>query len=161
MQLYLYSPLSPSIVTEKSHPTLLVLFILKELLKNPQKLIEDNAPHLGPFEWTTKGSSSQKLQEYFSLLPFAFPELTSKVPALTLERPIQELFQLLEPFILACASNENLLLFLVCRQKELAVKPLLDRICPEGLDVIKKKIAAGYKKRGYHFTRWIHSYKTP
>jgi hypothetical protein len=159
MRVYFYSPLSPSIVIEKSHPTLLLLFILKELLKDRQELIEQN-PHPGPFEWTAKGSSEQKLQEHFSLLPFAFPELASHVPALTSDRSTQELFQLLEPFILASASDENLLLFLVRHEKELAVKQLLDRICPDGLDAIKKMIAAGYKKRGYHFTQWTHSFKT-
>lgn len=153
MQLYFYSPLSPSTVVEKNQPALLVLFILKELFKDAQ------TPESGLFPWTMQGTQIQKLREHFSLLPYAFPELASQVPML--DRPIQELFSLLESFIWACKENENILLFLVRHQKELAVKQLLDRICPEGLDVIKEKIAAGFRKRGYHFTRWTHSSKTP
>ncbi|MGH2613292.1 MAG: hypothetical protein ACRDFB_09650 [Rhabdochlamydiaceae bacterium] len=164
MQTY-FSPLSPTTVAEKNQPTLLLLFILKELLKNPQGLIEHPVTELTPFEWISKRSSIQKLREYFSLLPYAFPELASQVPTLALDRPIQELFIHLEPFILTCISNENLLLFLIRYQKELAVKPLLDRICPEGINVIREKITENFRKRGYYFTKWTHlsqkSSKTP
>ncbi len=154
MKSFLYSPLSFSNAAEKNHPALLILFILKELVKNSRGPVQGE-PLLGPFDWTVPGSSHQKLQEYFSLLPVAFPDLASKVPSLNHSN--KKIFTLLEPFIMACASNENILLFLIRHQKELAVKPLLDRICPEGLDAIREKIAAGFRKRGYYFTRWTHA----
>ena len=154
MSAFLYSPLSPSNVTEENHPALLLQFILNELVKESTDSL---TPIEGPFSWTSTGTQMQKIQEYFSLLPYAFPQLASKIPPLN--RPAQELITLLEPFILECSSNESLLLFLVRHQKNLAVKPLLDRIGPEA--VVKEKIAKGFRKRGYYFTRWTASYKTP
>ncbi len=159
MTAFLYSPFSSSIVVEKNNDSLLLIFILKELVKSQDGLNRDVPLSYGPFDWTGKGTSLQKLREHFSLLPIAFPELSHKIPSL--EQPVQEIINSLEPFILACAENENLLLFLVKHQKELAVKPILDRICPEGLEALKEKIAVGFRKRGYPFTRWTHSSKTP
>ena len=148
----LYSPLSSVNVVEKNHPALLILFILKELIKNYYEPTPE--PPATLFKWMTKGSPLQKLREHFSLLPIAFPSLASQIPSPDL--PFQELVSLLEPFIMACASNENLLIFLVRYQKELAVKPLLDRICPEGLDILSEKIAASFRKRGY-CTPWTYT----
>jgi hypothetical protein len=152
MKIYLYSPFSPSNVIESNNPPLLLQFILKELFKNPKAHVLER--DRGPFNWIAQGTSAEKLCEYFSLLPIAFPELIHQIPSLDL--PVQEIFNRLEPFILTYASNENLLLFLLHHQKELAVKPLLDRICPEGHDVIKERITSGFRKRGYYFTRWTH-----
>ncbi len=153
MHAFLYSPLSVQTVNEKNNPVLLLLFILKELMKNPGGIKEEEH-RIGPFEWITKGTSSQKLREHFFLLPHAFPELATMIPPLHLST--QELISQMEPFIWACKESENLLLFLVRHQKDLALKPILDRICPEGLGAVKEKIANGFRKRGYPFTRWTH-----
>jgi hypothetical protein len=158
MQTFFYSPLSPSNVAERNNPVLLLLFILKEILKDPEALIDDIQPSFGPFGWMEKASSSQKLREYLSLLPLAFPQLAA--PKLIMGTPFQELIPELEPLIFSCDTNENLLLFLIRHQKNLAVKQLLGRICPEGLEAVKEKIAVSFRKRGYHFTRWIQSPKT-
>lgn len=157
MQTFFYSPLSATNVAERNNPVLLLLFILKEMIKDPQGLIDDLPCASGPLAWTLPGSSSQKLREHFSLLPLAFP--TVAAPILKKGQTIQELFLHIEPFIATCALDENLLLFLIRHQKELAVKELLGRICPEGIDAIQDRIAENFRKRGYHFTRWIHSYK--
>jgi hypothetical protein len=159
--IYFYSPFSPADVSETNNQVLLLLFILKELASHPSRTMEDPVFPLAPFDWTRKGSSLQKLQEHFSLLPRAFPHFASLVPALyeNLYRPTEEIVSLLHPFIMACHTNENLLLFLVQHQNELAVKPFLDKICPEGLDALKEKIASNFRKRGYPFTRWTHSSK--
>lgn len=158
MQAFFNSPFASDTVAEKNNPVLLLLFILKELFKNPQIAIDEYPINSGPFGWSMS-SSIQKLREYFSLLPIAFPELVVKAPSLTNGISIQELFTQLEPFIMACGANENLLLFLLRHQKELAVKPLLDRICPEGPQEIKNKICEGFNKRGYYFRRWTYSPK--
>ena len=160
MHTFLYSPLSVQTANDKNNPVLLLLFILKEFVKNPEGFKEDGHPRIGPFEWTAKGSSAQKLREHFSLLPHAFPQLASFTPTFNFNLSTQELITHLEPFIWACKESENLLLFLVRHQKDLALKPILDRICPEGLDAVKEKIARGFRKRGYPFTRWTHSSKT-
>jgi len=159
MKSFLYSPFSSTIVVEKNNNILLLLFILKELANSHDGIDHSTPLSNGPFDWAGKATSLQKLREHFSLLPFAFPQLAHLIPSL--EQPTQEIINGLEPFILACAENENLLLFLVQHQKELAVKPILDKICPEGLDAIKEKIAAGFRKRGYPFTKWTLSSKTP
>jgi hypothetical protein len=150
MKVFLYSPFSPENVVEKNNPALLILFILKELITDSQRKVVENPE--GPFAWTAPASSEQKLKEYWSLLPFAFPQLASQIPPTNL--PFQELFTLLEPFILACSSNENILLFLLQHQKKLAVKPVLDKIYPEGMSSIREKIASNFRKRGYYFTQW-------
>lgn len=158
MTAFLYSPFSSSSVVEKNNDSLLLLFILKELVKSQDELKNDVPHPNGPFGWTEKATSLQKLHEHVSLLPIAFPQLAHKIPSLA--QPVQKIINSLEPFILACAENENLLLFLVQHQKELAVKPILDKICPEGLEALKEKIAASFRKRGYPFTKWTHSSKT-
>lgn len=162
-QVYFYSPFSPTNITESNHSALLLIFILKELARFPQGAIDSPAPGLAPFDWARPASSALKLREHFSLLPMAFPALESHVPALyqNLYSPAARLVGLLEPYIMACQGNENLLLFLLKHQNELAVKPLLDKICPEGRDVLKQKIASSFRKRGYPFTRWTHSSKMP
>lgn len=148
MQTFFYSPLSPCTVVHNK--PLVVLFILKELFKP-----SENQPvsiEMGPFYWTMAGSSNQKLAEHFFLLHHAFPNLNP--PSLNPEASKKELFLQMEPFILACGPNENILLFLIQHQNDLAVKELLDKICPEGIDAIKELIVQSFRKRGYH---WIHS----
>ena len=72
-----------------------------------------------------------------------------------LHSPCVELFALLEPFIKASQKSENLLYFLLKHQKSPTIKLMLDRICPEGLDQIKKDIVLQYQKRGFHPSKWI------
>jgi hypothetical protein len=159
---YFHSPFSPADVAEANNQVLLLLFILKELIRHPTEAAEGLSPTFAPFDWSQKASSFQKLREHFSLLPFAFPDLEPLIPSLYQNlHSTDELLSLLQPFILACCPNENLLLFLIQHQNELAVKPFLDKICPQGLDVVKEKIALSFRKRGYHFTRWIQSPKRP
>ena len=160
-QICFYSPFSANDVKEKNNQILLLLFILKELVRLPQAQSEESIV-MPSFGWTLRSSSSEKLQEHFSLLPYAFPKLTQFVAPLyqALQNSPGQLASLLEPFIMACQHNENLLLFLVQHQNELAVKPLLDKICPDGIDALKEKIASSFRKRGYPFTRWTHSSKT-
>ncbi len=156
---YFYSPFCAKTVAEGHNPSLLMQFILKEIVRNPDGVIEENFNQWGPFGWSESKPHTQKLREYFSLLPLAFPDLTA--PILTLGGKVKDLIPLLEPHILAESQNESLLLFLVRHEKELAVKPLLCKICPEGTEAIKERIAQGFRKRGYHFTRWTHSSKKP
>ncbi len=161
-QVYFYSPFSSTTVADNNNPSLILLLILKELVKNPHGLTEGPAPLHTPFDWAFKSPSAPKVREHLSLMPIAFPALASHIPSLfqNLHRPAREVVLLLEPFILACESNENLLLFLIRHQNELAVKPILDKICPEGLNLLKERIAVRFRQRGYHFTRWTHSSKT-
>jgi hypothetical protein len=160
-QIYFYSPLSPTNITEPNHKALLIIFILKEFIQSPEGVGDEQESSPSPFDWTSRGSPVSKLREHFSLLPIAFPELAFHVSALyqNIYQPAQEIISLLEPYIIACQANENLLLFLLKHQNELAVKPILDKICPEGLEILQEKIALSFRKRGYPFIRWTHSSK--
>lgn len=162
-QVYFHSPFTLATVTEKNNPVLLLLFILQELARYPEGLVDGKLGLFPPFDWAFKHPPAQKMREHLLLLPAAFPALAHLVPTLyqNLDKSAPELTALLEPFILTHQTDENLLLFLVRHQKPLAVKPLLDRICPQGLDVLKEKIAHRFRKRGYPFTRWTHLSKTP
>ncbi len=152
MQTFFYSPFSPSTVVHNR--PLIVLFILKEVFKPSEN--GEVSMEMGPLYWTMAGSAKQKLAEHFFLLRHAFPDLN--LAPLNPDASKKELFFQMAPFILACGPNENILLFLIQQQNDLAVKELLDKICPEGIDAIQELIVQSFRKRGYH---WIYSSKTP
>lgn len=156
-KVYFHSPFCPTAFKLENNRALLLLLIMKELTRTPAE--EESKIELLPFDWTVKASPLQKITEHLSLLPFAFPHLADLIPNLyqNLHLPSQEFVSLLEPFILEYQSNENVLLFLIQHQNRLALKPLLDKISPEGLHSLKEKIVIRFRKRGYPFTRWTNS----
>jgi hypothetical protein len=155
--LFFHSPFSPSTVSTGEAPALLLQFILRELLRSPEYLTESAPFRMAPFDWASKQGSAHKVREFSLLLPLAFPELASDAAqfANRLHSPCVELLALLEPFIRASQKSENLLYFLLKHQKSPSIKLMLDRICPEGLDQIKKDIVLQYQKRGFSPSKWI------
>ncbi|HEY5236155.1 MAG TPA: hypothetical protein VIJ14_08260 [Rhabdochlamydiaceae bacterium] len=156
-QLFFHLPFSPSTVAKGEAPALLLQFILRELLRSSEHLIQ-SAPHkIAPFDWATKQGSANKMREFASLLPIAFPELSEEATHFinNLHSPCVELFALLEPFIKTFQKSENLLYFLLKHQKSPTIKLMLDKICPEGLDQVKKDIVLQYQKRGFYPSKWI------
>lgn len=153
---YFYTPFSAVSVVQGENPSLLLQFIIFELLKSKQSLTETTILDIAPFGWAIKPGSKNKIAEYGLLLPVAFPHLANEAEQFLkcLERSCAELLCHLEPFIFACQENENLLFFLVKHQKSLSIKSILDRICPEGVAKLKTTIAAQYKKRGFHISKW-------
>ena len=149
---FFYSPLSPSNVIE--HQALLILFILKELINHPDRVLDEAQKQLGTLHWTLVGTPSDKLREHFSLLPIAFPSIP--VPKLKAGKRFQDLILRMAPFIRSIPPSENILLFLFRHQNNHAVKQLLDKLCPEGIERAQEKMAENFKKRG----RWIHLSKT-
>ena len=154
--LFFHSPLSFTNFPQQEGPSLLLQFIIRELLQS-EYLIETSRVELAPYDWAIKSGSKNKIQEYAPLLEIAFPSLKEKSKEFlhSLEKPCSELLIFLEPFISACSHNENLLFFLMKHQKSLSIKSILDKISPEGLPTLKKTILSRYKKRGFRFLKWI------
>lgn len=153
---YMFSPFSPETVRQGQGPALLVQFILKELLEDPGCLRKTTSIAMRPFEWAEKAGSYNKIAEHASLLPFAFSELADEIKLFinSLHKPCIELIELLEPFIMACKDNENLVYFLLQRQKSVAVKSVLDKISPDGVEKLKAAAIAKYHKRGFLLEKW-------
>ncbi len=147
----------PITVATGQAPALLLQFILRELLNSSEYLAEGTPFRLAPFDWARKQGSLDKLREHTLLLPIAFPELAQEAAEFTnhLHSPCVELIARLEPFIQACQTSENLLYFLLKHQKSPTIKLMLDRICPQGLDQLKKDIVLQYQKRGFYPSKWI------
>jgi hypothetical protein len=156
-QLFFHLPFSPSTVAKGEAPALLLQFIIRELLRSSEYLNKSSSPQIAPFDWAWKQGSAHKMQEFVSLLPIAFPELASEAALFAnhLHSPCVELFALLEPFIKTSQKSENLLYFLLKHQKSPTIKLMLDKICPEGLEQVKKDIVLQYQKRGFHPSKWI------
>jgi hypothetical protein len=156
-QLFFHLPFSPSTIAKGEAPALLLQFIIRELLRSSEYLSTSSSPQIAPFDWAWKQGSSHKMREFTSLLHIAFPELATEATQLInhLHSPCVELFALLEPFIKASQKSENLLYFLLRHQKSPTIKLMLDKICPEGLDQVKKDIVLQYQKRGFHPSKWI------
>jgi hypothetical protein len=155
-QLFYHSPFTAVSVSEGENPALLLQLIIHELIQEKNHLIETATFDFAPFSWATKPGSKNKVQEHAILLAYAFPNLVAeaKIFQNSLDLTCRELFVSLEPFILACKNNENLLLFLVKQQKSLGIKSILDKICPDGLAKLKKTIASKYEQRGFQISKW-------
>jgi hypothetical protein len=157
-QLFFHSPFSLASIVKNESPSLLLQLIVRELIASKEYLIETPTDNIAPFSWASKAGTKNKVQEHAQLLEAAFPELAKQAKKFlnSLDKSCSELIAHLEPFILACKDNENLLFFLVKHQKSLGIKSILDKICPDGLAKLKTKIAARYKKRGFHISKWTH-----
>jgi len=156
-QLFFYSPFSHSTAATGEAPALLLQFIIRELLRSRDRLTHSSAPQIAPFDWAWKHGSAHKMQEFASLLPIAFPALAAEAAEFAnhLHASCAELIGRLEPFIRASRTSENLLYFLLKHQKSPTIKLMLDKICPQGLDQLKKDIVLQYQKRGFYPSKWI------
>lgn len=159
-QLLFHSPFNPENVVQGEGPSLIVQFILKELIQAKKLLSRSSPPQLAPFDWAWKQGSFYKVAEHASLLETAFPDLDKEAKELLkrLKRPCAELFPLLEPFILACKTRETVLLFLLRHRSHHQIQSMLDKICPEGVEKLKIWVASQYQKRGFDISPWIDSF---
>lgn len=154
----IYTPLCPSTVHQGQGPALLLQFALFELLKTPHPSKEAPIIRHLPFDFAKTIGSFNKLQEHASLLPHAFPHLKEEANLLcqNLHKPSKKLFSLIEPFVLACKENENLLYFLLQYRKSAPVKSLLAKISPQGIEPLQKYVVAKYDKRGFSLPPWTN-----
>lgn len=154
----IFSPFSAETVGQGQGPALLVQFILKELIDETDYLKKTTPVAMRPFEWAEKAGSYNRVFEHAALLPYAFTNLTDEAKQFinNLHKPCLELMTLLEPFIFACKENENLIYFLLRQQNHTAVKQLLAKISPEGVEKLKGLAIAKYYKRGFLLATWMN-----
>src|SRR5579872_5725849 len=114
LRLYLYSPFSPSNISQGRNPILLIQFILEDLLSLRRENKKAHDVFL-PFDFSEPVSPRYKVSEHAHLLPLAFPELSKEAEIFlqSLHLPRKKLALLLDPFIRACLPDENLILFLL------------------------------------------------
>lgn len=181
-RLYFYSPFSETNITEGNNRSLLLQFILTEILQSsllPMEYLDkyssalQTAPRLPPalFHET---SSFNKIQEHAALLPFAFPlkKIESSIFSHVLSTAIylkeqrhskknletdlmhhfKQLIFLLEPFIEECKDDASLLFFLLRRHKEITLL-----FYPRYLLLLLKKIhPKGLTSLGEYLCDYFH-----
>jgi len=130
---------------------LILQFILHELFQSPDRLVKTEITAYAPLDWACDAGSYNKVLEHAGLLAYAFPGLAREAGRFLegLHLPCQEIFVLLEPFILKCKENENLLYFLLKNQKFPGVLALLEKISPQGIEKLKAAVSARLRKRGF------------
>ncbi len=155
---FFYSPFTPTTAHDGQNPSLLLQFILHELLHAKEYLVETENYALLPFDTKEPPGSLNKVKEHAALLPHAFPDLTKEAADFKtkLESPCEALFQKLEPFILACKENEHLLYFLLKHQRRAEIQRLLQKISPQGIEKIKASVVAKYRKKGFSIPTWMN-----
>jgi hypothetical protein len=132
---------SPQAISESDHRSLLIQFVLFELLEAYQafcrnedwEIILSPHPRHFPYDWATVTGYLNKAQEHSILLKDSFPDypdsvkqfddqfsktLTSlskkqKIAPELFAKSLQTIYFALEPFIEICKENENLLHFLL------------------------------------------------
>ena len=154
---HIFSPFSKETVHQGQGPALVVQFILKELLRETDTLKKTTPVAMRPFEWSEKAGSYNKVLEHATLLPFAFTHLAKEAKQFinSLNKPCNEIIELLSPFILSCKDNENLIYFLLRQQNHVAVKSLLSKLFPEGVEKLKAVAISKYHKRGFIIPKWM------
>lgn len=184
-EICLFSPLCIKTAQKGNHPPLLLQFILVELFnlvqisKNSdpfEKILSQNH-YFFPYDWSLKIGPLVKIQEHARLLGYAFPKLAKKatnfekklktlvnkiqcvkIDEKQLPENIKTLYELLEPFIVTCNKNENLLLFLLKNNQNIH-----ELAFPDSFETIIKRIDLDkatmieivqnkYKNRGFNFT---------
>jgi len=149
--------------------------------EDPLEFVFSSPACFFPYDWSYEVGSLNKISEHAQLLEAAFPkletstqafnkhleELLSKVisrkkmkdeiPHEELNRDLNELYQLLQPFFIACKENESLLLFLIKHPEEISslshpenLSSLLAKMFPEGLEKIAPHLRREYENRGFH-----------
>jgi hypothetical protein len=139
----LYSPLTPQNVQEGQGPALLLQFMMTVLQLGPEAWKEEpKRPVSIVFSWTVRGTSRQKMQEYASLLPYAFPHFPQEIEAFYRgmeEGPFEELATLLHPFLLAVKESPSLIDFLFRYRKEELIGAINQAVFPDGIEKVKKR----------------------
>lgn len=154
---FFHSPFSRETVSNGNNPSLLLQFILHELVKG-ETLVKTTLPFSSPFDWKNSVGSGNKVTEHAELLAFAFPlfEKEAKDFQQNLDLPCHELIALLEPFILAAKENVYLLYFLMQHKSHVAVSQLLKKIPKENIEKMQSVVATKCRKKGLSPPPWIY-----
>jgi len=130
-QVFMYSPLSKESANTKRARSLLLQFILRELIHAEEgALLYVKRGSFFPNDWAQEVGCLNRLEEHVELLTSAFPELADEGDLLekTVVKLVREwdqkflkkIYAALLPFLAACKEDENLLFFLLQHQRTLA-----------------------------------------
>jgi hypothetical protein len=168
------SHFSPHALSERHHRALLLQFVIYELIAAHKAFLNDEnvySPHprFFPYDWATQARPLNKVYEHALLMkrsfadhpkPMAkwektFVKLTeSSSEKFTLA--LRAVFEALEPLMLACKEDENLVFFLLKHRvvidgilQEGYVRNFLLAAHPSGLESLGEKMCDKYHQRGF------------
>ncbi|MBY0528842.1 MAG: hypothetical protein K2P51_01480 [Rhabdochlamydiaceae bacterium] len=178
-----FSPFSSHTVSEDHNRSLLLQFILNELFSLYTHLSQDLAlpslvekeARILPFDWALEQGPLNRMSEYLSMLPLAFPQrvrlvksaqkcLNALIHSLrkkNLEKDLKiaqlkNLHQIMEQLIAECEEDENLSLFLLKHKQQIDqlmgngyLRDLLLRLYPQGLRSLEEMVCDHYHERGF------------
>ncbi len=184
---YLYSPLSIKTVKDNRSLLLQFILseIFHAMDANkkedPLEFVFSSPACFFPYDWSYEVGCLNKIAEHAQLMPHAFPKLQQAVDSFTqtlhetlsnvvknkkkndpiphegLMEQLNTLYVHLEPFLIVCKDCENLLLFLIKNNNEVAelnkphnLSSLLKKMFPEGIDGISDRLKTEYKNRSFH-----------
>lgn len=168
-------------ICEGNNPSLLLQFILSELLRAVQAKKKKYSlesflsfpTYSFPHDWSFNVGCLNKLKEHVSLLPHAFPNLSKRAKLFYkkldnistkiitkkkdpvydhLHKDLKELYGFLQPFLIACKESEDLLLFLIKNAEKIT-----EIAAPETMhSLLKKMFPEGLKEASCLI---LHNYK--
>jgi hypothetical protein len=175
---------SPQAISERHHRGLLIQFILFELLESHKaydakenwEVILSSHPRHFPYDWSATTGYLNKAQEHSLLLKESFPDhaksvknferefskvfssLTKKKNVLQAQfiLALRRIYFALEPLIIVCKENENLLFFLLKNRETIDaligeghLREFLLKIHPCDLETLGEKMCDQYHRRGF------------
>ncbi len=109
---FIYSPFSQHTQWDQNTRSLLLQFILKELIAGQtQETIYVTPTPFFPYDWSHAAGALNKIEEHLMLFPYAFPKMAKdqKIVAKALkEKSLSQLYRTLKPFISACEGAKSL-----------------------------------------------------
>lgn len=159
--------------------------------KAPFNLVLSTPARFFPFDWSYEVGCLNKIQEHSQLLPYAFSEMQETVDdfltiheAILIEltdkkneqqkngseliKALEELFERVIPFMIACKESENLVLFLLRHSKEInallpsgGIKSLLKHLFPDRdfANIRNRYDLRGFSKEKEEFNALISPYE--
>lgn len=139
---FAFSSFPPAMIWEKRNRSLLIQFLITELLSAyrgvtrnapPQEILSSEKCFF-PYDWACPYGRINKAREYTMALEYVFPELArpsiqllrllsknAASPKMTAkwQKSLPEIFFGLEPFIERCKENENLIFFLLKHKEDI------------------------------------------
>ncbi len=159
-QVFMYSPLSKESANTKRARSLLLQFILRELIHAEEgALLYVKRGSFFPNDWAQEVGCLNRLEEHVQLLTSAFPELAEEGTLLenTVAKLVREwdqkflkkIYAALLPFLELCKDDENLLFFLLRHQhtlSKISAKKSLQEFIPADKEQF---LAEAFAARGF------------
>lgn len=179
----LHNAVSPQPLSEKEHRSLLIQFLLFEMFEALRAadagrwdLLLTAEPRFFPYDWSATTGFMNKIAAHGALLKNSFPDqkrvvknfektLAKELSTLhkmkkpskePFEAALSKLYMCLEPLIVCCKEDENLIFFLLKHCKEIDrlmqeghLQKFMHTIHPCGLESLGEKMCDQYHQRGF------------